>query len=67
MSQISLNGEWQPLSEEVSLVEALKVWGYGEAKLAVAVNGQFVSRSQHGEVTVKAGDQIDVVAPVTGG
>ncbi|WP_119395327.1 sulfur carrier protein ThiS [Salinibius halmophilus] len=67
MSQVSLNGEWQPLENEVPLVEALALWGYGEAKVAVAVNGQFVARSQHGEVTVKAGDQVDVVAPVTGG
>lgn len=67
MNQISLNGEWQPWLEEMSLVKALECWGYGEAKVAVAVNGQFVAKRLHGEILIKAGDQIDVVAPVTGG
>lgn len=67
MNQISLNGEWQPLEKELPLVNALELWGYGEAKVAVAVNGQFIAKSQHATVQIKAGDQIDVVAPVTGG
>jgi sulfur carrier protein len=34
---------------------------------AAAVNGQFVPRTRHAATSLAAGDQIDLVQPVTGG
>jgi sulfur carrier protein len=49
------------------LIQALQLWGYGDGKIAVAINGEFVSRSTYNERLLNAGDQIDIVKPVGGG
>lgn len=38
-----------------------------EGAYAIAVNGEFVPRSQYGEIALNDGDQIDIVSPVGGG
>jgi sulfur carrier protein len=34
---------------------------------AVAVNLQFVPKTQYAQTLIKAGDHIDIIAPITGG
>jgi sulfur carrier protein len=34
---------------------------------AVAVNLQFVPKTQYAKTPIKAGDRIDIIAPITGG
>ncbi|WP_373081834.1 sulfur carrier protein ThiS [Zhongshania sp.] len=64
---ISLNNERRECDAALVLAELLPEWGFECEKIAVAVNGDFVPRSQYGELRLNTGDQVDVLAPVQGG
>lgn len=67
MITISLNNEPKQIAEKILLSDALIQWGFGETKIAVAINGEFVPRSTYGGRELLADDQIDIVKPVGGG
>ena len=67
MITISLNNESVSLPANTLLSDALQAWGYGDSKIAVAINGEFVPRSTYTERELLNGDQIDIVKPVGGG
>jgi sulfur carrier protein len=67
MIQVSLNNQPQTLAPDTRLSDALVVWGFGNSKIAVAINQEFVSRSLYAERILMQGDQIDIVKPVGGG
>lgn len=67
MMIISLNNENKAMENGVLLSDAIQQWGYGESKIAVAINGEFVPRSTYTERELVNGDQIDIVKPVGGG
>lgn len=65
--ELSLNNESVSLAANTPLGDALQQWGYGDSKIAVAINGEFVPRSTYAERELRNGDQIDIVKPVGGG
>lgn len=65
--ELSVNNENKTLPSKTLLSDALQQWGYGEGKIAVAINGEFVPRSTYTERELLSGDQIDIVKPVGGG
>lgn len=65
--ELSVNNESTSLASNTLLSEALQQWGYGDGKIAVAINGEFVPRSTYNERELLNGDQIDIVKPVGGG
>ena len=67
MIDISLNNERQQLAENTSLDNALLHWGFSDAKIAVAINNEFVPRSTYAQRIIINGDLIDIVKPVGGG
>jgi len=67
MINISLNNEPKQIERGILLSNALIQWGFGETKIAVAINGEFVPRSTYHERQLNDGDQIDIVKPVGGG
>lgn len=67
MINISLNNEAKQIEPNTPLNDALIQWGFGETKIAVAINGEFVPRSTYSQRKILAGDQIDIVKPVGGG
>jgi sulfur carrier protein len=67
MIHISINNEKKEIAARTLLSDALIQWGFGETKIAVAINGEFVPRSTYGQREILAGDQIDIVKPVGGG
>lgn len=67
MINISLNNQPQQLENAMSVSQALQHWGYGDGKIAVAINGEFVPRSRYSEHRLNTGDKIDIVKPVGGG
>jgi sulfur carrier protein len=67
MINISLNNEPHQLSAATLLSDAIVQWGFGETKIAVAINGEFVPRSTYSSRELREGDQIDIVKPVGGG
>jgi len=67
MIHVSLNNESVTVEDGVTLQQALQQWDYAGKKCAVAINGEFVPRTQYDEVMLSDADEIDIVAPVGGG
>ena len=65
--KITLNGAEKPLEAETPIAALLESEGFAGKLVAVAVNGTFVPRTQHGATMIKNGDQIEIVAPMQGG
>ncbi|SFO91721.1 sulfur carrier protein ThiS [Tranquillimonas alkanivorans] len=64
--KITVNGEATEVSAD-TLPAVLDELGYGEAKVATAVNEAFVPAAARGEVTLSPGDRLEIVAPRQGG
>ncbi|QTN34635.1 sulfur carrier protein ThiS [Cognatishimia activa] len=64
--KLFVNGEAQKVVAE-TLAEALDVLGYGEAKVATAVNEDFVPAGLRAGHALNDGDRIEIVAPRQGG
>lgn len=67
MIDVLVNSEKRRIDAQIVLVDALQQWGYSCEKIAVAINGEFVARSNYANVTLSANDALDIVAPVQGG
>ncbi len=64
---LTINGEtrtFQPPMTVSALVETLSLTG---KRVAVERNGEIVPRSQHGDVQLQNGDQLEIVVAVGGG
>jgi len=64
--QITVNGQSRTVRAE-TLEAALAELGFGDAKVATALNGAFVAASQRSAVKLTNGDRLEVVAPRAGG
>lgn len=64
--EIVLNGHPLFLADAATLADAVAAAAIAPP-FAAAVNGQFVPRTAHAVTLLAAGDQIDLVQPVTGG
>ena len=68
---ISVNGELTELNggpEKAPRLDRVLVdLGYGDRKVAVAVNETFVPRTAWADRLIESGDRLDVVAPIQGG
>ncbi|KAI3592261.1 MULTISPECIES: sulfur carrier protein ThiS [Burkholderiaceae] len=64
--QILLNGQPLDVPDAATLADAVTAAAIAPP-FAAAVNGQFVPRAAHAATSLNAGDQIDLVQPVTGG
>lgn len=64
---ITINAQPLQLSaENPTLSQAIEQWG-ARAPFAVALNTQFIPRSQYSNHLLKSGDKIEIISPVTGG
>ena len=64
--KIIVNG--QLLDVSVTLLEAaLGELGYGEARVATALNGEFVPVAARAATALADGDRLEVLAPMQGG
>lgn len=64
--KISVNGENKEVQND-ALSAVLQELGYGEARVATAVNEVFVPMSQRDQYRLSPGDRLEVVAPQQGG
>lgn len=64
---VSVNNEIKVIAAEQVLASLIGEWGFQPAGVAVAVNEDFVPRSQYQCVRLREGDKVDVLAPVQGG
>lgn len=61
-----VNGETREI-DATTLAGALRALDYGEAKVATAVNGEFVPARVREATALKDGDRIEVLSPRQGG
>lgn len=50
-----------------SLADALTELGWAEARVATALNGEFIPKCLRAETALQAGDTLEVLAPMQGG
>lgn len=63
--RLQINGE--PFeTQSAQLTEVLKTWG-AEPPFAIALNQQFVPKTQYPVTTLQPGDRLDIVRPISGG
>lgn len=66
--KIVLNGVWREIqAEEAVLALLLQRLGYGQGRVATALNGEFVPASAREQITVHDGDRLEVLSPMQGG
>jgi sulfur carrier protein len=61
-----VNGEKRDI-DVTTLAGALRALDYGDAKVATALNGEFVPARVRAATPVKEGDRIEILAPRQGG
>ena len=64
--RLVVNGETRDVEAE-TLQKALEALDYAHAKVATALNGEFVPARARGATPVKDGDRIEILAPRQGG
>jgi sulfur carrier protein len=64
--KLVVNGEMQELAA-ATLAEALQSLDLAEARIATALNGEFVPARIRQATALKDGDRIEIVAPRQGG
>jgi len=67
MIEITVNGEQKSLAADLNLRAMLALLGFDCARIAVAVNSEFVTRADYDTRRLAANDNVDVVAPMAGG
>ena len=67
MIEIMVNGERREVDESASVAAVLLSAGFECARVAVAINSEFVARKNYDVQTFASGDCVDVVAPMAGG
>lgn len=64
--RIEVNGEAREVTA-TTLAAALDELGWGTAKVATALNGDFVPASARVDQALRDGDRLEVLAPMQGG
>jgi sulfur carrier protein len=64
--RLVVNGEPQDIPA-ATLAEAVQSLDFGEAKVATALNGEFVPARARASTPVNDGDRIEILAPRQGG
>jgi len=69
--KIRVNGAWREVLDSGAAAATLEAllhrFGFGNATVATAVNGEFVPHGARGRCLVQEGDRIEVLAPMQGG
>ena len=64
--KLVVNGVEQEIAAD-TLAAALLRLDYGEARVATALNGEFVPARKRGATALREGDRVEIVAPRQGG
>lgn len=64
--RIDVNGEPREVAG-TTVAQALAELGWGEARVATALNGVFVPVDARGDQPLAPGDRLEVLAPMQGG
>lgn len=65
--QIHLNGETHDVAEATTLAALIATLDLMGKRIAVELNGEIAPRSRHGDLTLAAGDRVEIVQAIGGG
>lgn len=64
--KIEVNGERRDI-KATNVADALAELGWGDARVATALNGDFLPKTARAETALSDGDRLEVLAPMQGG
>lgn len=64
--RLEVNGEPREVTA-LTLEDALGELGWGEARVATALNGRFVAKGARPQTDLTEGDRLEVLSPMQGG
>ncbi|MFN3525674.1 MAG: sulfur carrier protein ThiS [Paracoccus sp. (in: a-proteobacteria)] len=64
--RIEVNGEARDITAS-TVADALAELGWAEARVATALNGEFLPSAARADQTLREGDRLEVLAPMQGG
>jgi sulfur carrier protein len=64
---VSINNEKKIFVDAITIEQLLLECGFEKEKIAVAINTEFVPRSEYTMHKIQNGDKVDVLAPIQGG
>jgi sulfur carrier protein len=64
---LSINGQQRQFPASLRLSELITELDLAGKRVAIELNGEIVPRSQHAAVSIKQGDQLEIVVAVGGG
>lgn len=64
--RITVNGETQE-TQAVTLEQLCAALGYGEQRIATALNGEFIAAEERRATRLNEDDKVEIVAPRRGG
>jgi sulfur carrier protein len=64
--KLMLNGEAHTTPAR-TISELLSEAGYGDERVATALNGEFVAETRRGRTPLREGDRVEIVSPRQGG
>ena len=67
MMDIHLNDECVSVPDNATVQGVLQQEGYEGRPVAVALNGEFITRTNYEQTKLSAGDRLDIVSPMAGG
>lgn len=67
MIQITINGQTHQFDAPLLLVDLLIQIDANSEFVAVALNGDVLDKQEYDEITIRNGDNIEIVQPVGGG
>lgn len=65
--ELTINGKPRTLDTETDLLSFLDANGISSLTIAVEYNGEILKREQFGEITLRAGDRLEIVRAIGGG
>ncbi len=64
---LTVNGESRTVNDGTSIIKLLETLDIEQRRVAVAINGEVVPRTEHEQTSLKDGDQVEIVRMVGGG
>lgn len=64
--KIEVNGEGREV-DAATVEEALVALGWGDMRVATALNGEFVPATERAETPIRPGDQLEALTAMQGG
>jgi len=67
MPSVLVNNTPTSIQDECNLQQLITIAGYQNQRIAIALNGEFIPKTQYNDTQLNHNDAIDIVKPIGGG